>query len=208
MTQQGTGQGAGVTRARQRDMAGARRRFLDHLARTGNVSAAARAAGYSRHTLYAWRRQDAEFAETWNDAVIEAVDALEQEARRRAVEGIEQPLVHGGKFVRHEDGSIATIRQYSDRLLEFLLKALRPERFRPETAKGQVAETNPEVEAGDDEASRDGGGPLSEDERAERVARLLDGARARGARPVAEGDSDATEAEGLDAAAGATIPSL
>jgi hypothetical protein len=148
--------------------------FLRRLAETGNISAAARHAGVSRSAVYAWRAGDAGFAASWLDAEQEAVDALEQEARRRAVDGVEQPILSGGKFVRHDDGSIATIRHYSDRLLEFLLKARRPETY------GSRAETK--------EGGRDGGeGALTDEERAQRVARLLDAARARGARP----DSDA-----------------
>jgi hypothetical protein len=159
-----------------------RRRFLDRLAETGNVSAAARHAGLGRSTLYAWRKQDQDFADAWNDAVIEAIDALEQEARRRAVEGVEQPLLYGGKFVRHEDGSIATIRQYSDRLLEFLLKALRPDWFKAGGAgRGGTRQVEDLEERTDDNKPA-----LTEDERAERVAKLLDAARARGAGPAAD----------------------
>ncbi len=135
--------------------------FLRRLAETGNISAAARHADVSRSAVYAWRAGDAAFAAGWVDA--------EQEARRRAVDGVEQPILSGGKFVRHDDGSIATIRHYSDRLLEFLLKARRPETY------GSRAETK--------EGGKDGDGALTDEERAQRVARLLDAARARGARP-------------------------
>jgi hypothetical protein len=50
-------------------------------------------------------------------------DALEDEANRRAREGVERPVYQGGKFV-------GAIREFSDTLLIFLLKGLKPEKFR------------------------------------------------------------------------------
>ena len=50
------------------------------------------------------------------------MDELEAEARRRAVQGVRQPVFHQGKVVGH-------IRKYSDLLLIFLLKHRRPEIF-------------------------------------------------------------------------------
>lgn len=108
----------------------ARRRFLEVLATTGNVSAAARAVGLARSSAYRLRQKDAAFAAAWEDAEQEAVDLLEQEARRRALEGVSEPLLGGGKLIRDDDGRIMTIRRYNDRLLEMLLKAHRPEKFR------------------------------------------------------------------------------
>lgn len=117
-----------------------RRVFLDILGRTGNVSAAARMAGLSRSSAYALRRRDPGFAAAWRDAEEEAVDLLEAEARRRAVEGIEEPLMGGGKLIKDDDGQVVTVRKYNDRLLEFLLKAHRPERFRDgAAAEAEVA---------------------------------------------------------------------
>jgi hypothetical protein len=52
-----------------------------------------------------------------------AVGALEDEALRRAVEGVEEPVYQGGK-------QVGVIRKYSDALLMFLLKAARPEKYR------------------------------------------------------------------------------
>lgn len=85
----------------------------------------------------------AEFHEAWEAALEIGNDYLEQEAQRRAVEGYNEPVVHKGiqAFVRDattgeleldENGKPIplTIRRYSDRLLEVLLKARRPEKFR------------------------------------------------------------------------------
>ena len=53
-------------------------------------------------------------------------DALEDEAVRRAVEGVIKPVFHQGKRV-------GTLRVFSDPLLMFLLRARRPERFADRT---------------------------------------------------------------------------
>ncbi|WP_438997792.1 hypothetical protein [Candidatus Puniceispirillum sp.] len=93
--------------------------FLDSLRVTGNVSAAARLVGRSRASLYRMRRIDPDFASAWQDALEEAVDWLELEALRRAVEGIKEDRFSKGEIV-------GTITRYSDSLLMFLLKARRP----------------------------------------------------------------------------------
>jgi len=81
-------------------------RFLDKLRNSGNVRMACRAAGIPRRTAYNWRDKWATFHDEWDEALEDACDFLEGEAWRRAVEN------------------------NSDRLLMFLLKAHRPERFK------------------------------------------------------------------------------
>ncbi len=103
-------------------------RFLEELADTGSVSTAASAAGTSRTRVYELRKADPTFASAWQDAEEIAVDRLEDEARRRALEGVPEPLVSGGKLVRDGEGQPITIRRYSDNLLLALLKAHRPPR--------------------------------------------------------------------------------
>lgn len=93
--------------------------FLEVLGKTANVTEAARSAGIGRMTAYDWRAADEAFAKAWDDALEVSVDALEAEARRRAVEGWEEPVFQGGK-------DVGTIRRYSDRMLEILLKGHRP----------------------------------------------------------------------------------
>jgi hypothetical protein len=97
--------------------------FIEELARSGNVLLSSRKAGVSRTTVYLARKDDPAFADNWDDAMDEAVDLLEAVARGRAVNGIDKPIYRGGV-------QVGTIREYSDTLLIFLLKAHRPERFR------------------------------------------------------------------------------
>lgn len=100
----------------------ARERFIATLAETCNVSEACRAAGIGRTTAYEWKEADEAFAAAWDDAEQEAADKLEREAWRRGVEGTDKPVTFQGRICD-------TYKEYSDRMLELLLKAHRPDKF-------------------------------------------------------------------------------
>jgi hypothetical protein len=102
--------------------------FLKALADTGSVTAAVAMAGTSRTRVYELRKVDPAFAAAWDAAEEIAVDGLEAEARRRAVEGVPEPLVSAGKLLRDDQGQPIMVRRYSDHLLLALLKAHRPPR--------------------------------------------------------------------------------
>jgi hypothetical protein len=106
------------------------RAFLTAFSLTANVSGAARAANVGRTQVYAWQEHDETFALEMQQAREEAYDRLEAEALRRAVEGVtrERPIYSRGEQVGTE-----IVTEYSDRLLEVLLKAARPGRFRENT---------------------------------------------------------------------------
>jgi hypothetical protein len=108
----------------------ARRRFLEALGTGWSVSAAAERAGRHRNRFYDLRERDDEFALEWSQAVERGTQVLEDEARRRAVDGVEEPVYQGGELV-------GVVRKYSDRLLEFLLRARRPAVYR-ENARIEV----------------------------------------------------------------------
>jgi hypothetical protein len=67
--------------------------FLRVLGECGNVSASAEAAGIGRNALYDWRRDDPKFAAAWEEALVVGADALEDEAKRRAMDGSDAPHV-------------------------------------------------------------------------------------------------------------------
>ncbi|WP_267395246.1 MULTISPECIES: hypothetical protein [unclassified Sphingomonas] len=100
----------------------AREAFLETLTACCNVTAACKAAGIGRQTAYQWREDDPAFAVAWAGALEEAVDALEKEAWRRAAEGVDKPIVFQGVVT-------GSYREYSDRLMEILLKAHRPDKY-------------------------------------------------------------------------------
>lgn len=99
-------------------------RFIERLAVTGNVTKAAAAAGVSRSAAYVHRDVDPEFKAAWEEADAMVADELEDEARRRAVEGDEVTI-----FNRRGE-EIGTTFKRSDTLLIFLLKGARPDKYR------------------------------------------------------------------------------
>lgn len=96
--------------------------FIENLSRIGNVTCAMNAAKVDRPTVYHHRKTDSKFAAKWRAALKQAADVMEEEARRRAIDGVEKPISIGGKR--------EVIREFSDTLLIFLLKGNKPEKFR------------------------------------------------------------------------------
>ncbi len=95
------------------------------LAETGTRTRAAAIAGVHRSVLYtAQWKQDRAFQAALKAAEEVAADRLEAEAWRRAVEGVEKPV----GWYKGQPGGYVT--EYSDTLLIFLLKGLRPEKYR------------------------------------------------------------------------------
>ena len=103
--------------------------FLAELAVRGNVTDAALAAGVPRQTVYDWRTGDEAFAAAWDAALDEAADAMEREAWRRAIEGVDEP-VFGSLGNNQGSGEIGAVRKYSDTLLIFLMKGANPGKYR------------------------------------------------------------------------------
>jgi hypothetical protein len=108
----------------------AREKFLGSLRAGDTITAAARRVLMSRRGVYDHREADPAFAAEWDQAVDEGVEVLEQEAKRRAVEGVVKPIVQGGRVVTDELGFPVEVREYSDKLLEMLLKAKKPAVYR------------------------------------------------------------------------------
>ncbi len=106
--------------------------FLKCLSETGNVSHSAASVGISRQYVQKLRKDNEEFALRWADAIEEAGDRLEFEARRRAFGGIVRKkfTAKGDPVMDPDTGTQYIEREYSDGLLTLLLKAHRPERFR------------------------------------------------------------------------------
>jgi hypothetical protein len=101
--------------------------FLRSFSANGNITASCRAAQVARGTLYEWLEHDEAFGVQYHSAKEEAVDVLEAEAYRRAVQGVERYVVSMGKVVRDEQsGKALAEREYSDTLLLNLLRAHSP----------------------------------------------------------------------------------
>ena len=81
------------------------RRMLKALALGMSPTGAAKAAGVGRSTAYLWRQEDPEFAAKWDEAVAVGIDRLEDEAHRRAVEGVKHAVYREGVVVGDHEGS-------------------------------------------------------------------------------------------------------
>lgn len=108
--------------------------FLVAFAETGNVTRAAEVAKQDRTNHYRWMKDDPDYVEAFKSADLSAGDRLEQEARRRAVEGVTEPVYHKG-------GVVGEVQKYSDTLLIFLLKGAKPDKY----ADRQQIQSNTEV---------------------------------------------------------------
>lgn len=84
---------------------GVKRTWIAYYSECGNLSMACNYAKIHPSTVHYWLAHDEDFVKDYDDATDMAVSILEHEARRRALAG-------------------------SDRLLEFLLKSLKPEVYR------------------------------------------------------------------------------
>lgn len=121
-------------------------RFLAALADTGVVREAAAAARIDVSTAYAHRDKDEQFAADWQAALDQAADLLEKEAWRRAAEGLRRKKFtkDGDPVIDPETGEQYFEREYSDTLLIFLLKGMRPQKYRENrhiTGDGTAAPT-------------------------------------------------------------------
>ena len=97
--------------------------FLKEYKLCATVTHAAKLANIGRQTHYDWLRKDEKYQAAFAEAEVAATDALIQEARRRATQGVEESVYYQGEVV-------GTIRKYSDTLLIFLLKGALPEVYR------------------------------------------------------------------------------
>lgn len=126
--------------------AAAKRKICRLLAKHGIINIACIGAGITRRTFYLWMESDPDFNAAATEAIERSVDVLEIEARRRAERGTRRPVYQQGKLVGHT-------REYSDKLMELLLKAKRPEQYAQKTEINSYSQTNVQVnQAGADGA--------------------------------------------------------
>lgn len=103
--------------------------FLAMLAELPNITVVSKLLGISPSNVSVARRADPEFDEAVLEAINQGYDMIEEEARRRAVEGVLTPVFYEGE-------EVGQVRKYSDQLLVMLLKGYKPKKFnRGVTAK-------------------------------------------------------------------------
>lgn len=94
--------------------------FIEHLRKHGVIGEAALFATVSRKLVLNQRKDFPEFDQEVREAMVEHADVVETELLRRAVEGIDEPVFYKGE-------QVATVKKYSDRLLELAIKSKKPE---------------------------------------------------------------------------------
>lgn len=95
---------------------------LDALRDIPNIVRAAKIAGISRRTIYLKTETDPVFKSEVDEALKTGIEHCESEVHRRAFEGNDVPKTIAGQR--------ELVREYSDTLAIFLLKAHCPEKYR------------------------------------------------------------------------------
>lgn len=101
--------------------------FLEEFAKSANVTAACRQARIARSTLYQWQEHDEAFGLRYGQAELEANDVIRAAIFRRAIVGVDKPVIHQGRMATDTRGAPLTVKEYSDTLLIFLAKSRMPE---------------------------------------------------------------------------------
>lgn len=99
-----------------------KRALLAAYTETARVASAAKAADVDRNMHYHWLRDDPEYAKAFAVAQQMAAQTLEDEAVRRARDGVMHPVIWRGVITNH-------YLDYSDTLLIFLLKGQMPAKY-------------------------------------------------------------------------------
>jgi hypothetical protein len=97
--------------------------FLSALLDGLHVRDACKEAIVDTKVAYRRRKANEAFRLAWQEAIEIGTDELAAEAARRAYHGLLKPVFHAGEICGH-------IREYSDSLLMFLLRARDPGKYR------------------------------------------------------------------------------
>lgn len=89
----------------------------------GNVTRACELSKISREAVYARRNANPEFEARFQEVKAQAIEVMEDEATRRAFEGVEEGIYFQGSKI-----DLKTV--YSDGLIQFLLRANKPEKYK------------------------------------------------------------------------------
>jgi hypothetical protein len=106
--------------------------FCRAYAKRGIISDGVTAAGINRLTLKRWRASDEDFNTNCIEAERMARDLLEREAMRRGSEGFDRPIIYKGKIT-------GTYTDYSDPLLQTLLRGNVPSKYKDRTEHSTAA---------------------------------------------------------------------
>jgi len=97
-------------------------KYLTIMRSTGSNTLALKAANCPRRIVTYMQASSPVFGAVLNDSLDESTDSLEDEGRRRADEGVDEPVFYQGAVVGH-------VKKYSDELLKMLLRANRQTKY-------------------------------------------------------------------------------
>jgi hypothetical protein len=114
--------------------------FLVAYRQTGSVTRAAELVDVSRSLHYEWLKNES-YAQQFSEAQREVAQMLEDEVMRRAVDGIQEPVIYQGELCYQttynprtketkRSTKPLTVTKYSNSLLTFLTKAFNPAKYR------------------------------------------------------------------------------
>jgi hypothetical protein len=107
-----------------------KRIFLNNFVLKKNVAKACKQTGITRGQFNRWIKNDPQFKRDYNDLVEALTDLLLEKAILRASKGTERhKFFKGEMIIDPRTGKPYVEREYSDSLLMFLLKGLRPDTF-------------------------------------------------------------------------------
>jgi hypothetical protein len=120
----------------QKPLATWRVAFISALSVNANVTAAAKAAEVNRQYCYECRTNDASFAQEWDDALVAAVEGLEERAWNRArFADIQYKFTKDGDPILHpETGKPYYEHVGSDTVMLRLLEAHKPDLYKQRSA--------------------------------------------------------------------------
>jgi hypothetical protein len=114
------------------------RAFLDCLKNNGNITQSARCAGVTKANVYFAMRRHPQFRKAVDAALEESHDLIRAEAQRRAIQGVNEPVIWQGQMQGHwvdvngkeclpgTEGGLfipLTVKRYSDMILKVLLQS-------------------------------------------------------------------------------------
>ena len=99
-----------------------RKKFLQTLTKTCNVTKAAYSVDIHRVTAYEYKAKDSEFSLAWDNALKEGIDLLENSVTVRSFKGQKKAVWYQGK-------KCGSIIEYDTGMQKFLLAAHDRERF-------------------------------------------------------------------------------
>ena len=97
--------------------------FLAAFEEAGTISAAAKACKMNRRLHHTWMAKDEEYVQKFCESQEVANDKLEDAARKRAIDGWEEPVFYNGEIVGSKP-------RYSDQLMGILLKGNLPHKYK------------------------------------------------------------------------------